>query len=98
MVALEALEVIAVPVVVGIQPLGGFVCKGIGTVLHPPSAVGIRPTVTVVIGAAFSVTVALGAIFLDELITSAYAIGGLIILIGVILVVSVERIKKEPAV
>jgi drug/metabolite transporter (DMT)-like permease len=42
--------------------------------------------------------VALGAIFLDELITSAYAIGGLIILVGVILVVSVERIKKEPAV
>ena len=44
------------------------------------------------------IAVALGAIFLDELITSAYAIGGLIILIGVILVVSVERIKKEPAV
>ena len=43
------------------------------------------------------IAVALGAIFLDELITSAYAIGGLIILIGVILVVSVERIKKEPA-
>lgn len=42
------------------------------------------------------IAVALGAIFLDELITSAYAIGGLIILIGVILVVSVERIKKEP--
>ena len=44
------------------------------------------------------IAVALGAIFLDELITSAYAIGGLIILIGVILVVSVERIKREPAV
>ena len=44
------------------------------------------------------IAVALGAIFLDELITSAYAIGGLIILIGVILVVSVERIKKEPTV
>ena len=44
------------------------------------------------------IAVALGAIFLDELITSAYAIGGLIILIGVILVVSVERIKKEPAI
>lgn len=44
------------------------------------------------------IAVALGAIFLDELITGAYAIGGLIILIGVILVVSVERIKKEPAV
>ena len=44
------------------------------------------------------IAVALGAIFLDELITSAYAIGGLIILVGVILVVSVERIKKEPAV
>ena len=43
------------------------------------------------------IAVALGAIFLDELITSAYAIGGLIILIGVILVVSVERIKREPA-
>ena len=43
------------------------------------------------------IAVALGAIFLDELITSAYAIGGLIILIGVVLVVSVERIKREPA-
>ena len=43
------------------------------------------------------IAVALGALFLDELITSAYAIGGLIILIGVILVVSVERIKKKPA-
>ena len=43
------------------------------------------------------IAVALGALFLDELITSAYAIGGLIILIGVILVVSVERTKKEPA-
>ena len=43
------------------------------------------------------IAVALGAIFLDELITSAFAIGGLIILVGVILVVSVERIKKEPA-
>lgn len=44
------------------------------------------------------IAVALGAIFLDELITGAYAIGGLIILIGVILVVSVERIKKVPAI
>ncbi|NDG68732.1 MAG: EamA family transporter [Actinobacteria bacterium] len=44
------------------------------------------------------IAVALGAIFLDELITSAFAIGGLIILVGVILVVSVERIKKEPVV
>ena len=44
------------------------------------------------------IAVALGAIFLDELITGAYAIGGLIILIGVILVVSVERMKKEPAI
>ncbi len=44
------------------------------------------------------IAVALGAIFLDELITGAYAIGGLIILVGVILVVSVERIKKEPAI
>jgi drug/metabolite transporter (DMT)-like permease len=43
------------------------------------------------------IAVALGAIFLNESITSAYAIGGLIILIGVILVVSVERIKKAPA-
>jgi len=42
------------------------------------------------------IAVALGAIFLDELITSAYAIGGLIILVGVVLVVSVERTKKEP--
>ena len=42
------------------------------------------------------IAVALGALFLDELITSAYAIGGLIILVGVILVVSVERTKKEP--
>lgn len=41
------------------------------------------------------IAVALGAIFLDELITSAYAIGGLIILVGVVLVVSVERTKKE---
>jgi len=44
------------------------------------------------------IAVALGALFLNELITSSYAIGGLIILVGVVLVVSVERIKKEPAV
>jgi len=44
------------------------------------------------------IAVALGAIFLDELITSAYAIGGLIILVGVILVVSAERVKREPVV
>jgi len=42
------------------------------------------------------IAVALGSLFLDELITSAYAIGGLIILVGVILVVSAERTKKEP--
>jgi drug/metabolite transporter (DMT)-like permease len=44
------------------------------------------------------IAVALGALFLNEKITSSYALGGLIILIGVVLVVSVERIKKEPAV
>jgi drug/metabolite transporter (DMT)-like permease len=43
------------------------------------------------------IAVALGAIFLGEVITSAYAVGGLVIVVGVILVVSVERIKKEPA-
>jgi drug/metabolite transporter (DMT)-like permease len=43
------------------------------------------------------IAVALGALFLNEKITSSYALGGLIILIGVVLVVSVERIKKEPA-
>jgi drug/metabolite transporter (DMT)-like permease len=43
------------------------------------------------------IAVALGALFLNEKITSSYALGGLIILIGVILVVSVERKKKEPA-
>ncbi len=44
------------------------------------------------------IAVALGALFLNEKITSSYALGGLIILMGVVLVVSVERIKKEPAV
>ena len=44
------------------------------------------------------IAVALGALFLNEKITSSYALGGLIILIGVILVVSVERIKKQPAI
>jgi drug/metabolite transporter (DMT)-like permease len=44
------------------------------------------------------IAVALGSLFLDELITSAYAIGGLIILVGVILVVSAERVKREPVV
>lgn len=43
------------------------------------------------------IAVALGATFLDELITSQYVIGGSIILIGVILVVSVERTKREPS-
>lgn len=43
------------------------------------------------------IAVALGATFLDELITSEYVIGGSIILIGVILVVSVERTKREPS-
>jgi len=44
------------------------------------------------------IAVALGALFLKEKITSSYALGGLIILMGVVLVVSVERVKKEPAV
>ena len=44
------------------------------------------------------IAVALGSLFLDELITSAYAIGGLIILVGVILVASAERVKREPVV
>lgn len=44
------------------------------------------------------IAVALGAIFLDELITSAYASGAAIVLVGVILVVSAERVKKEPAI
>jgi drug/metabolite transporter (DMT)-like permease len=43
------------------------------------------------------IAVVLGATFLDELITSEYVIGGSIILIGVILVVSVERTKREPS-
>ena len=42
------------------------------------------------------IAVALGALFLNEKITSSYALGGLIILIGVVLVVSVERARKEP--
>ena len=42
------------------------------------------------------IAVALGALFLNEKITSSYALGGLIILIGVVLVVSVERVSKEP--
>ncbi|MBM3655465.1 MAG: EamA family transporter [Actinobacteria bacterium] len=44
------------------------------------------------------IAVALGVIFLDELITSAYASGAAIVLVGVILVVSAERVKKEPAI
>ena len=39
--------------------------------------------------------VSLGAIFRNEIITREYAIGGLIILLGVILVVSGERRSKR---
>ena len=41
------------------------------------------------------IAVALGAIFLDEVITASYAIGGLIIILGVLVVVSGESNKKE---
>ena len=41
------------------------------------------------------IAVALGAIFLDEVITASYAIGGLIIVLGVLVVVSGESNKKE---
>jgi drug/metabolite transporter (DMT)-like permease len=41
------------------------------------------------------IAVALGAIFLDEIITASYAVGGLIIVLGVLVVVSGENRKKE---
>jgi drug/metabolite transporter (DMT)-like permease len=44
------------------------------------------------------IAVALGAIFLDEVITMSYAIGGLIIVLGVLVVVSAESKKKAEAV
>jgi drug/metabolite transporter (DMT)-like permease len=40
------------------------------------------------------IAVALGAIFLDEVITMSYAIGGLIIVLGVLVVVSAESKKR----
>jgi drug/metabolite transporter (DMT)-like permease len=40
------------------------------------------------------IAVALGAIFLDEVITMNYAIGGAIIVLGVLIVVSAESRKK----
>jgi len=40
------------------------------------------------------IAVALGAIFLNEVITVNYAIGGAVIVLGVLLVVSAERTKK----
>jgi drug/metabolite transporter (DMT)-like permease len=42
-----------------------------------------------------AIAVALGAVFLDEVITASYAIGGLIIVLGVLVVVSGESNKKE---
>jgi drug/metabolite transporter (DMT)-like permease len=44
------------------------------------------------------IAVALGAIFLDEVITMSYAIGGLIIVLGVLVVVSAESKKKADTV
>ena len=44
------------------------------------------------------IAVALGAIFLDEVITMSYAIGGLIIVLGVLVVVSAESKKRAEAV
>lgn len=41
------------------------------------------------------IAVALGAVFLDEVITASYAVGGLIIVLGVLVVVSGESKKKE---
>jgi drug/metabolite transporter (DMT)-like permease len=41
------------------------------------------------------IAVALGAIFLDEVITINYAIGGAIIVLGVLVVVSAESKKKS---
>lgn len=43
------------------------------------------------------IAVALGAIFLDEVITMSYAIGGLIIVLGVLVVVSAESKKRAEA-
>lgn len=43
------------------------------------------------------IAVALGAIFLDEVITMNYAIGGLIIVLGVLVVVSAESKKRAEA-
>ena len=42
-----------------------------------------------------AIAVALGAVFLDEVITASYGIGGLIIVLGVLVVVSGESNKKE---
>lgn len=41
------------------------------------------------------IAVGLGAIFLDEVITLAYAIGGAIIVLGVVIVISVENKEKK---
>ena len=41
------------------------------------------------------IAVALGAIFLDEVITASYAIGGMIIVLGVLVVVSAESRKPK---
>jgi drug/metabolite transporter (DMT)-like permease len=41
------------------------------------------------------IAVALGAIFLDEVITVSYAVGGLIIVLGVLVVVSAESRKPK---
>ena len=41
------------------------------------------------------IAVALGAIFLDEVITASYALGGLIIVLGVLVVVSAENRKPK---
>ena len=41
------------------------------------------------------IAVALGAIFLDEVITASYAVGGLIIVLGVLVVVSAESRKPK---
>jgi drug/metabolite transporter (DMT)-like permease len=42
------------------------------------------------------IAILLGILFLDEVITSSYAIGGLIILLGVLTVVTSESRTKEP--
>jgi drug/metabolite transporter (DMT)-like permease len=41
------------------------------------------------------IAVALGAIFLDEVITTSYAIGGMVIVLGVLVVVSAESRKPK---